>query len=248
MQVTTRRVNGGSLVADDIFANGYMPGARYKVTVRMLNEHKGRQPNDGSYEDPNGTAEKVACPRVAENRNLMTAEVMSEGQVYASFDGNQAGALRADADNNSNSTAEGYCRDGSDGCFNGVDIPPVISGGGPTTVTYRSYRLSNPNANPPFGEWTCGICDKIASNTGGDNTPGTGGQFNTVEWHFFWTAPATVPGGNGRIRFYIAVVDGDGYSDTYDDDIVEFRRAVCPQGNASCNPTNPPWNLSLIHI
>ncbi|CAN0568241.1 unnamed protein product, partial [Laminaria digitata] len=41
LQVTTRRVNGGSLVNDDIFANGYMPGARYKVSVTLVGEHRG---------------------------------------------------------------------------------------------------------------------------------------------------------------------------------------------------------------
>lgn len=246
LQVSARRDNGGSLVAADIFANGYQPGARYKITVRLLNEHKGRQPSNGSYEDPNGSAQKVSCPRTAENRNLMSAEVMNEANVYANYNGNGAGSIQADSDNNSASTASGACNSGTDGCMFGATYPPAILAGGPTTMSLTRWRLSNPNANPPFGEWSCDMsCDTIVANVGGDVTPDTGQPFNTVEWHFFWTAPNNAPN-NGRIRFYIAAVDGDGYSDTYDDDIAEFRRAVCPQGNAMCNPTNPPWNYTSV--
>ncbi|MEQ9495629.1 MAG: DUF4266 domain-containing protein [Deltaproteobacteria bacterium] len=249
VQVTTRRDNGGSLVADDIFANGYQPGARYKVTVTLMGEHRGRQPSNGSYENPMGTAEKVACPRVAENRNLMSAEVMSEGNQYANYAGSpQAGILQPDSDNNPGSTAAGACNSGSELCSFGATYPPAILQGGPTTMSLHRWRLSDPNSNPPFGQWTCDqSCDTIVANVGGDITPDAGQAFNNVQWHFFWQAPNPAPSvGNGRIRFYIAAVDGDGYSDTYDDDVAEFRRAACPQGVGACNPTNPPWNSTEI--
>ncbi|MCA9548794.1 MAG: DUF4266 domain-containing protein [Myxococcales bacterium] len=245
MQVTVRRVNNGNLVADDIFANGYMPGARYKISVAMSGEHKGRQPDDGSYEDPNGSAFKVSCPHTVDNVNILTAEVMNEADVYADFDGNGAGTLRADANNDPNSTTQANaCREGA--CPNNNPYYPNRTlQGGPTTVSLRSWRLGNPNSNPPFGGFTCSACDSIVANFGGDTTPGTGQPFAARSFHFFWTAPATPPAtGNGRIRFYMSMVDGDGYTDVYDDDVAEFRRAVCPQGNAACNPTNPPWNYT----
>ena len=245
MQVTTRRVNSGNLVADDIFTNGYMPGARYKVTVTMVGEHKGRDPGNGTYEDPNGSANKVSCPHAVDNENLITAEVMNEASVYADFDGNAAGTLRGDADNNANSTTQANaCRDGS--CpNNNAYFPARTLQGGPTTISLRGWKLTNPAGNPPFGTYGCSACDAIVGSYGGDTTP-TGAQpFAPRSFHFFWTAPSSPPAaGNGRIRFYMSLLDGDGYTDAYDDDVAEFRRAVCPQGSSACNPTNPPWNFT----
>jgi hypothetical protein len=247
IQVTSRRVNNGALVNEDIFTAGYQPGARYKISVAMVGEHKGRQPADGSYEDPNGSAFKVSCPHQAENANLMTAEVMNEASVYADFNGNAAGTLKADANNDPNSTTQANaCREGS--CpNNNTYFPARVLQGGPTTVSLTGWRLTNPNANPPFGTFTCSACDAVVASYGGDTTPMGTQPFPQRVFHFFWTAPNPAPpDGNGRIRFYIAMLDGDGYTDVYDDDVVEFRRAVCPAGNASCNPTNPPWNFTAV--
>lgn len=249
IQVTTRRVQGGSLVADDIFANGYQTGARYKISVTMLGEHRGFEPTNGTYQDPGGTAHKVACPLTVDNVNLLTVEVMNEGNVYADFDGNAAGTMRGDANNQANSVNQASrCLVATSGCGGGAaDYPTRTLQGGPTTVSYRNMRLTNPNASPPFGTFGCTSCDAIVSMYGADITPTNSGGFPQRVDHFFWTAPGTAPSvGNGRIRFYMAFMDGDGYDDVYDDDYAEFRRGVCPTGNAGCNTTNPPWNFTSV--
>ncbi len=249
LQVTTRRVNGGSLVNDDIFANGYMPGARYKISVTLVGEHRGFDPPSGQYQDTNGTAHKVACPLEVDNVNIMTAEVMDEGNTYANFSGNSAGRLRADRTNNANDVNEANrCLVATPGCGGAnQDYPQRTLQGGPTTVGYSNLRLTNPNGSAPFGGFTCVECDAIASMYGADTTPTSANSFATRVDHFFWTAPNTAPSaGNGRVRFYITFLDGDGYTDIYDDDVAEFRRAVCPVGNTNCNPTNPPWNFTSL--
>lgn len=249
MQVTTRRVQGGSLVNDDIFANGYQPGARYKISVSLVGEHQGFEPTNGQYQDANGTAHKVACPlSPVDNVNILTAEVMDESNTYANYSGNSAGRLRADRTNNPNDLNEANrCLVATAGCGGGTqDYPQRTLQGGPTTVSYSSLRLTNPNGSPPFGSYTCVECDAIVSMYGADVTPTTAGGFPQRVDHFFWTAPNSPPSGNGRIRFYMAFMDGDGYTDIYDDDFAEFRRAICPAGNAACNPTNPPWNFTSV--
>ncbi len=249
MQVVSRRVQGNSLVPDDIFSSGYQPGARYKITVTMIGEHRGFAPASGQYQDSGGLQHKLACPLVVDNLNLMTAEVMNEGNVYADFDGNAAGTIRADTNTQPDSVNQASrCLVATPGCGGGAaDYPPRTLQGGPTTVSYRSLRLTDPNSSPPFGSYGCSGCDAIVSMYGADITPTTSGGFPQRVDHFFWTAPSSPPSvGNGRIRFYMAFLDGDGYRDVYDDDYADFRRAVCPVGNAGCNPTNPPWNFTSV--
>ncbi len=248
MRVITRRVQGSSLIPEDIFTAGYQPGALYKVSVELLGEHRGYEPANGQYQDPGGTPRKVSCPLPVTNRNVLTAEVMNESNVYADFDGNGAGRLRSDSNNQANSTTPApRCYVAIAGCGGGSpEDPGSPSNGGPTMGNYRHMRLVDPNSSPPFGRYACTTCDAVASMYGADPTPTTN-NFPVRTDHFFWTAPTAPPqAGSGRIRFYMAFLDGDGYGDVYDDDFAVFRRAVCPAGSGACSPTSPPWNYTSL--
>ncbi|MBL4683359.1 MAG: hypothetical protein JKY37_02125 [Nannocystaceae bacterium] len=251
--VTAQRVNGGSLQAYDLFTDGYVPGDRYKIRVEMMGEHLGHYMDDGSYQTPQGTDYKVACAKQAggdnylaqlHNRNNITAEVMSEAGVYASDSGNAAGRLRPDSTNGP--TAEGACLN-TNRCTGNQSLPNAMEDGGPLSIMARHWVV-DPTSNPPLGDWSCGVCDAITSNTHDRPTPAENGAFAPFATEFFWTAPDNVPAEEaGRIRFYIAGVDGDGYSDTLDDDVAAVRVAVCPAGSADCDPmVAQGWGLGLL--
>lgn len=253
LQVTSQRVNGGSLESYDLFTNGYNPGERYKIRVEMLNEHLGHYMNDGSYQTPEGTDYKVDCPKheggatylqQLHNRNHITAEVMNEDGVYATHGGNEAGALRPDS--TGGATAEGPCLN-TNRCTANDALPPGMEAGGPTSIMARHW-VNDPTSNPPIGNWSCGVCDAIVSNMHDLPTPSEGGAFTTFATEFFWTAPNTAPAAEGgRIRFYIAGVDGDGYADTLDDDFASVKVAVCPAGSNECDPmVGPDWGLGVV--
>ncbi len=256
LAVSSQRVNGGSLEPYDVFANGYVPGERYKIRVQLVGEHRGHTMPDGSYQGPGGTDYKVDCPKSASgaffisqlhNRNQITAEVVSEDGVYADDQGNAAGRLRPDA--TGGATAEGQCLS-TDRCQNsgggGTPLPPGMEAGGPTSIMARHW-VNDPTSNPPLGNWSCGLCDAIVSNSHDMPTPADPNGFAPFATEFFWTAPANAPATEGgRIRFYIAGVDGDGYADTLDDDFASVKVAVCPAGSAvtECDPmVGPGWGL-----
>lgn len=256
LMVTSQRVNGSALEAYDLFASGYVPGDRYKIRVEMMGEHRGHYTGDGSYEDPEGTAWKVECPSndpggvytaQIHNHNHITAEVMNEDGVYADHAGNEAGRLRPDA--TGGPTAEGPCLS-TVRCPPGNDpLPTAFEDGGPTSLMARHWVV-DPNSNPPLGNWSCGTCDALVTNSHEMPSPASEGGFDPFYMEFFWQAPDNVPATEGgRIRFYMAGVDGDGYTDTMDDDFASVRVAVCPAGTtpAECDPmVGPGWGLGLM--
>ncbi len=257
LMVTTQRVNGNSLAAYDLFGSGYVPGERYKIRVEMIGEHRGHYMSDGSYEDPAGTQWKNECPSDASlagnyldaihNRNHITAEVMSDDGTYADYAGNAAGRLRPDS--TSGPTAEGPCLN-TNRCTAADPLPPGMEAGGPLSIMARHWVV-DPTSNPPIGNWSCGACDAIVSNMHDLPTPADeNASFATFATEFFWQAPASAPAtAGGRIRFYIAGVDGDGYADTLDDDFASVKVAVCPAGTsqAECDPmVGPDWGLGLV--
>jgi hypothetical protein len=256
LAITSQRVNGGALEAYDLFTSGYVPGDRYKIRVELVGEHRGHNMADGSYQDPAGTQWKVDCPKNTggpfyisqlHNRNQITAEVVNEDGVYADHAGNAAGHLRPDS--TAGATAEGACLNTAR-CTANDPLPPGLEAGGPTSIMARHW-VNDPTSNPPLGNWSCGVCDAIASNSHDMLTPATeNAAFAPFVTEFFWEAPGTPPATEGgRIRFYIAGVDGDGYADTLDDDFAAAKVAVCPAGAsvAECDPMiGPGWGIGAM--
>lgn len=258
LNVVAEIVNSGSLSPSTLFTAGYQPNATYKITVTMIDEHRGMCTTGGAYQGPaSSEGWKLSCPGSQcngpgspGNRDQFTAEVMSDGGTYATASGNAAGRLRPDSE--LGAAQPGQCRVGPSFCNGGqfADFPPAANMGGPTTAMFMNWRLTDPNdtQSGPFGRWSCLTdCDAIVSNNGFYNWTEGQGSTNPFErsFAFFWTAPPSPPAAAaGRIRFYMAAVDGDGFNDTMDDDVATVRVAVCPAGASTCDPNvGPGWGL-----
>jgi hypothetical protein len=239
LSVETFRVQGSTLQSYALFTDGYVAQERYRIEVTIVGEHLGKELSNGSYENPTGSAHKIMCTIDASaesqlyNADNLSVEVTSDDGVYASYNGNASGGLRPDA--SESETDEGRCLDGAQNCGpNGGTHGEALThteSGGPTTLAYRTWRL-DPTINPPLGSYTCSTsCDAIVSNFWYLPWVDTPTNPTIRTFAFFWTAPATPPAAaGGRIRFYMAAVDGDGYLDTADDDVALKKLAVCPAG------------------
>ncbi len=196
----------------------------------------------------------------AGNRDHVTAEVMSESGDYANYTGNGAGKLLSDSAGSGPCSGGSCCLNGSNYCGGGqysanLSEPSYDAGitkpdlaqltSGPTTAMFKNWRL-DPQSNPPLGTWACDQnCDAIVSNNIVMN------WFNEVsnpvekQFRFFWTAPSDgVVGVDGRIRFYMAAVDADGYFDIFDDYVALRKLAICREGSAAgCSDVGAGWGV-----